>query len=227
MLTLARTSATRDPANLRPGRVSVGATVVDAPFPLSQRSDAECVQLALGGQADGLNELIRRYQQRATSVAYRLLGDLHDALEVCQEAFIRAFRRLDSLEDPRSFRPWLLRIVTNLSLNYRRSRAAGGPRVSVEDCLLDPESPAEHLLADRNGAQERPGDELAAAELAEAIRAALNELTESQRVAIVLFSIEQIPQKEVAQIMDCSVEAVKWHVFQARRRLRERLAPFL
>lgn len=227
MLTLARTSATRDPANLRPGRVSVGATAVDAPFPLSQRSDAECVQLARGGQADGLNELIRRYQQRATSVAYRLLGDLHDALEVCQEAFIRAFRRLDTLEDPRSFRPWLLRIVTNLSLNYRRSRAAGGPRISVEDCLLDPESPAEHLLADRNGAQERPGDELAAAELADAIRAALNELTESQRVAIVLFSIEQIPQKEVAQIMDCSVEAVKWHVFQARKRLRERLAPFL
>lgn len=226
MLTDTRTNGMHDPANLRPVRVSLGATAVDAQFPLSSRSDAECVQLARGGQADGLNELIRRYQQRATSVAYRLLGNLHDALEVCQEAFIRAFRRLDSLEDPRSFRPWLLRIVTNLSLNYRRSRAAGGPRISIEDCLLDPDSPAEHLL-NRNGDQERPGDELAAAELAEAIRVALSELTESQRVALVLFSIEQIPQKEVAEIMSCSVEAVKWHVFQARKRLRERLAAFL
>jgi RNA polymerase sigma-70 factor (ECF subfamily) len=226
VLTDTRTNGMHDPANLRPVRVSLGATAVDAQFPLSSRSDAECVQLARGGQADGLNELIRRYQQRATSVAYRLLGNLHDALEVCQEAFIRAFRRLDSLEDPRSFRPWLLRIVTNLSLNYRRSRAAGGPRISIEDCLLDPDSPAEHLL-NRNGDQERPGDELAAAELAEAIRVALSELTESQRVALVLFSIEQIPQKEVAEIMSCSVEAVKWHVFQARKRLRERLAAFL
>ena len=189
--------------------------------------DAEDVKRARAGDPRAFDELIGRYQQRATSVAYRLLGNLHDALEVCQEAFIRAFSNLDNLENPERFRPWLLKIVTNLSLNYRRSRAARGRQVSLEHCILNPDAPQEHLLKRRGRADEYPGSELIAAEFAEAIGRAMTELTEQQRVALVLFSIEELPQKEVASIMGCSVEAVKWHVFQARRKLKERLAEHL
>ncbi len=201
---------------------------MDAPQPNSEPpGDAELVARARQGELGGLDELIGRYQRRATSVAYRLLDNLHDALEVCQEAFIRAFKKLDSLENPQRFRPWLMKIVTNLSLNFRRSRAAGGRKISLEDCILNPEAPQEHLLRKRGRADEQPGAELAAAEFADAIGVAMNELTEQQRVALVLFSIEELPQKEVASIMGCSVEAVKWHVFQARRKLKEQLAEFL
>ncbi|MFH1748499.1 MAG: sigma factor, partial [Planctomycetota bacterium] len=101
-----------------------------APLP----SDEELVQLTCAGQRDAFDPLVERYQRRATAVAYRLLGNLHDALEVCQEAFVRAYRHLHSLEDGRRFGSWLLRIVTNLSLNFRRSRAVGGRRISFEDC---------------------------------------------------------------------------------------------
>ena len=201
---------------------------MDAPQPTSEpQGDAEYVKRARTGEPRALDELIGRYQQRATSVAYRLLGNLHDALEVCQEAFIRAFKNLDSLENPERFRPWLMKIVTNLSLNYRRSRAAGGRKISLDDCILNPDAPREHLLQRRGRADEYPGSQLIAAEFADAIGRAMIELTEQQRVALVLFSIEELPQKEVASIMGCSVEAVKWHVFQARRRLKERLAEHL
>jgi len=189
--------------------------------------DAELVRRTLAGQRDAFDELVARYQRRAASVAYRLVGNLHDGLEVCQEAFVRAYRNLDSLEDPKRFGAWLLRIVTNLSLNFRRDRAAGGPRLSLDDCILDEQGSRAQILAAAPQSATRPGAELAAAELRQVVEAALAGLPGPQRTALVLFSLEQLPQKEVAAIMGCSVEAVKWHVFQARKKLRERLADYL
>lgn len=189
-------------------------------------SDAELVRQTLAGRPEAFDGLIERHQRTATAVAYRLVGNLHDALEVCQEAFVRACRGLESLEDQERFRSWLLRIVTNLSLNFRRDRRVGPRRVSFEDCILNRGAAAERL-ADRRGGAERPGEKLAAEELNEIVIAAMQELPDAQRTALVLFSLEQLPQKEVASIMRCSVEAVKWHVFQARKRLRERLAEYL
>ncbi|MBU0639097.1 MAG: RNA polymerase sigma factor [Planctomycetes bacterium] len=191
-------------------------------------SDEELVRHTRAGQLQGFDQLVERYQRRATSVACRLLGNLHDALEVCQDAFVRAYQNLETLEDARRFGPWLLRIVTNLSLNFRRNRAAAGrQRVSFEDCLVNDERSRAELVPDAAHSDERPGARLAAAELSEAVQAALAELPERQRAALVLFSIEQLPQKDVASIMDCSVEAVKWHVFQARKKLKSALAEFL
>jgi RNA polymerase sigma-70 factor (ECF subfamily) len=185
--------------------------------------DATLVQAAQRGEPGAFDQLVTRYQKRATGVSYRLLNNLHDALEVCQEAFIRAFRHLESLEDPRRFGPWLLRIVTNLSLNFRRSR---GPRLSLEDCVIEDGDRAERV-ADRPSAGERPTSELDTSELQEQIQAGLAQLTNQQRAALVLFSMEQLPQKEVAEIMGCSVEAVKWHVFQARKKMKAHLAAYL
>ena len=190
-------------------------------------SDEELVRRTCAGQRRAFDELIERYQRRATSVAYRLLGNLHDALEACQEAFIRAYQNLQTLEDQRRFGSWLLRIVTNLSLNFRRARGTGGRVVSFDDCILDGERPRTMQVSAPDYSDERPGAKLAADELADVLHVAMAELPDRQRLALVLFSIEQMPQKQVAEILDCSVEAVKWHVHQARKKLRERLAEHL
>ena len=190
-------------------------------------SDEELVRQTCAGQRRSFDELIERYQRRATAVSYRLLGDLNDALEVCQEAMLRAYRNLHTLEDERRFGPWLLRIVTNLSLNFRRSRAVGGRRVSFEDCILDGDAGHADSYPTAADAGADPSARLAAEELARIVESAIAELPDQQRMALVLFSIEQLPQKDVAAIMECSVEAVKWHVFQARRKLRDRLAQYL
>jgi RNA polymerase sigma-70 factor (ECF subfamily) len=183
--------------------------------------DGELVRAALAGRQEAFGELVERYQRRATSVSYRLLGNLHDALEVSQEAFIRAYRKLGALEDHNRFGPWLLRIVTNLSLNFRRSR---GPRLSFEDCLVGEDGSREEQIADAPHSEDRPGARLAGAELEERIQAGLAKLPAQQRAALVLFSVEQLPQKDVARILNCSVEAVKWHVFQGRKKMKEFLA---
>lgn len=184
-------------------------------------SDADLVRQVLAGQRPAFDALIDRYQRRATTVAYRLLGDIHDAMEVCQDAFIRAYQSLATLEDQDRFGAWLLRIVTNLSLNFRRGRK---PRLSLDDCLAGDDEAADDRLEDTHDADVRPGAGIAARELEARIQAALAELPPQQRAALIMFSIEQMPQKEVAEVLGCSVEAVKWHVFEARRKLKEKLA---
>ncbi|MEW6249973.1 MAG: RNA polymerase sigma factor [Planctomycetota bacterium] len=184
------------------------------------RSDGDLVRDAKSGVRPAFDELVDRYQRRATSVAYRLVGNLHDALEVSQDAFVRAYRNLATLADEERFGSWFLRIVTNLSLNLRRARRVR--QANGAGSGLGPDQPD---VPDTSA--ERPGAQLAAAELAALLERVLGELPEQQRAALVLFSIEGLPQKEVAEILGCSVEAVKWHVFQARRKTRERLREYL
>ncbi|MCC6359320.1 MAG: sigma-70 family RNA polymerase sigma factor [Phycisphaerales bacterium] len=191
---------------------------------LAGPDDETLVRRLAAGRREAFDALVERYQRRATAVANRLVGNLHDALEVVQEAFIRAYRNIGSLEDPARFGSWLLRIVTNLALNYRRDRAVGGPRISLSDCILDGDESGEQRL--RDGAEDPPGAEIAAGELSERLERAIAALPPQQRAALVLFSIESLPQKEVAEMLDCSVEAVKWHVFQARKKLKEQLADY-
>src|ERR1700730_18372900 len=84
--------------------------------------DGELVARSLKGDRKAFDELVRRYQRQAGAVAYRLLGSSHDALEVTQDAFLKAYSSLSTLQKPEAFGGWLMRIVSNLSLNFRRSR---------------------------------------------------------------------------------------------------------
>src|SRR5215216_2767912 len=85
------------------------------------RDDGRLVEQCLAGEKHAFDELIRKYQRQAVAVSYRLLGNSHDALEVTQDAFLKAYASLDTLQKPEAFGGWLMRIVSNLSLNYRRS----------------------------------------------------------------------------------------------------------
>ena len=77
-------------------------------------SDGQLVQQVLAGQRKGFDELVIRYQRQAVAVSYRLLGNTQDAMEVTQDAFLKAFSSLDSLQKPEAFGGWLMRIVSNL-----------------------------------------------------------------------------------------------------------------
>src|SRR3954449_8334418 len=98
-------------------------------------SDGELVRRVLGGKRESFDELINRYQRQAVAVSYRLLGNSQDALEVTQDAFLKAFGSLATLQKPEAFGGWLMRIVSNLSLNYRRSRKTRSAQLPLDDLL--------------------------------------------------------------------------------------------
>jgi RNA polymerase sigma-70 factor (ECF subfamily) len=191
-------------------------------------SDGTLVEQVLGGRRDAFDELIKRYQRQAVAVSYRLLGSSHDALEVTQDAFLKAFSSLATLQKPEAFGGWLMRIVSNLSLNYRRSRKTRQGQLPLDDLLGGGGDAGEAAGGSDWMAQSGdPVRRLESEEMGRRLQKALQELPEKQRTAIVLFAIEGRPQKEVAETLECSVEAVKWHVFQGRKKLKDLLKGYL
>ncbi len=202
------------------------STIKDEPDRLKRASeeaadDARLVEEVRGGRAEEFDALATRYQRRVFAVAYRLLSNRDDAWDVAQDALLKAFRNLDQLEDPRRFGPWLMRIVTNLSLNYRRARKTASA-VELDDAVEGASrlrTPDGELLGGPGVADAEKRDP----ELRLEIAAAMERLPEKQRMAFVLSCIERVPQKEIAGMLDCTVELVKWNVFQARKALRQSL----
>ncbi|HEY7118893.1 MAG TPA: RNA polymerase sigma factor [Tepidisphaeraceae bacterium] len=186
-------------------------------------TDGQLVTRSIEGDRKAFDELIVRYQRQAVAVSYRLLGNTQDALEVTQDAFLKSFTSLATLQKPEAFGGWLMRIVSNLSLNYRRGRKTR-QQLPLDDLL----GPSEPSTTDTAGSDwmAQSGDplrRLESQEMGKRLQEALNQLPEKQRLAIIMFTIEQMPQKQVAETLECSVEAVKWHVFQGRKKLKEML----
>src|SRR3954468_20003718 len=190
-------------------------------------TDGQLVVRINEGDRKAFDQLINRYQRQAVAVSYRLLGNSQDALEVTQDAFLKAFSSLATLQKPEAFGGWLMRIVSNLSLNFRRGRKT---RLQL---------PLDDLLGPGEGSQESAGGsewtardddpvhQLESREMGKKLQEALNQLPEKQRLALVMFTIQEMPQKQVAEALECSVEAVKWHVFQGRKKLKEILKEHL
>ena len=193
--------------------------------PQGGASDGELVGQVIAGQNKAFDELIGRYQRQAVAVSYRLLGNTHDALEVTQDSFLKAFTSIRTLQQPEAFGGWLMRIVSNLSLNFRRGRKTRS-QLPLDDLLGDNQSTGSGQQQTGSEWTARSGDplhNLQSQEMGARLQEALNQLPDKQRQALVLFTIEEMPQKEVAEALDCSVEAVKWHVFQGRKKLKELL----
>ncbi|GJM26024.1 MAG: RNA polymerase sigma factor [Phycisphaerae bacterium] len=176
------------------------------------------------GDLTAYDKLVERHRRQAVSLAYRLLNRIEDASDVAQDAFVRAYQNLEKLDDPKKFAGWLMRIVTNLSLNFRKSRARH-QMADVDETIKFDVAPRKPTGAKMVAASAE--DSMAKRELKRVVRDAIDDLPEKQRTALTLFALEGLSQKEVATIMDCSLELVKWNVFQARKKLRTVLAGYV
>jgi RNA polymerase sigma-70 factor, ECF subfamily len=229
---LNRVSGLMEPKSTQPdgGRASEGEATSASPKPAREGpSDGELVGRVLRGEQRAFNDLIVRYQRQAVAVSYRLLGNTQDALEVTQDAFLKAYTSVATLQKPEAFGGWLMRIVSNLSLNYRRGRKSRS-QLPLDDLLGSAEAQGSSAGVAGSEWMARSGDPVRTIEgheLGSKLQEALNQLPEKQRLAITMFTIEEMPQKDVAEALNCSVEAVKWHVFQGRKKLKELLKDHL
>lgn len=200
----------------------------EAPVQKPTPSDGQLVEQVFAGRREAFDQLVSRYQRQAVAVSFRLLGNTQDALEVTQDAFLKAYRSLNTLQKPEAFGGWLMRIVSNLSLNFRRGRKTRS-QLPLDDILGESEGKSSDAVGGSEwmAAGADPLRRLESAEMGKKLQEALGQLPEKQRMAILLFTIEEMPQKQVAEALNCSVEAVKWHVFQGRKKLKEMLKEHL
>jgi len=178
--------------------------------------DAALVERLKGGDTKALDDLFRRHRDAAFGIAYRLLGAREDALDVVQESFIHVLRGIDGFRGQSSFRTWLYRIVTHAALDYRRYRSHR--QADSLDAENAPEPPA------TGPGEPSPQEEAQEHDLRRAIDEALANVSEKNRAALVLYALEGMSYKEVAEVLGISIGTVMSRIFNARQRLRELLA---
>lgn len=169
------------------------------------------IERARGGDARAFDLLVRQHQRRIHRLALHLTGSGGDADDVTQETFFRAYRAIERFDGRAEIFTWLYRICVNVALNVRRSRKR------VVSDLDDPRVP-EPVAEGEN-----PGVSAERAQAYRALAGAMDKLSESLRVTLVLACVEQIPYKDIAQVLGCSEGTVAWRVHEARKRLRDAL----
>jgi RNA polymerase sigma-70 factor (ECF subfamily) len=169
------------------------------------------LQVKEGSQA-AFEVLVEKYQGPLTNLIYHLVLDRAEAEELAQEVFLRAYRAASRYRAEAKFSTWLYRIAVNLCLNHLKGRRAG-QRLPLEDGFAASEA-------------ERPDLQLERRELARLVERALDALPERQRTAVVLHRFEGLSYREIAQAMDCSVEAVEALLGRAKASLGRELARY-
>ena len=179
-------------------------------------TDEELVARSRGGDTESFNQLILRWERPIYALAYRVIGREDDARDVCQEAFLRAFRALPGFKGQAKFSSWLYRITLNLCRDWiRRHRRAP---VSQMPEGVDPVE-----LASERGAIETIEDLAARRELTAVVAVAMRRLPEEQRTAIILKEYHGMTFQEIADLQGCPLSTVKTRLYQGLTVLRRTL----
>lgn len=189
----------------------------------TEDDDAARMLAVRAGDERAFAELVRRWQGRVVSLAYRYLGSAADAEDLAQEVFLRVHRARESYEPSARFSTWIYRITVNASLNHLRARRARRPVAGELPSFEGEGAPPEPA----DGAEPEPSEALEKDELARVLRRIVDELPERQRIALLLNKYEGLGYEEVASAMDLTVMAVKSLLTRARVTVRQRLEPYL
>lgn len=194
--------------------------------PEVEREDHELVRRARKGDKEAFRGLVEKYQGRLYALSFGMLQEREEALDVVQEAFLKSWRSLGSFKGKSSFYTWVYRIATNLALDHLRKRARTPRMESVDEVPVDQdeeELPPKPFFSPKDDPT-RPIDN---ATLGEAIRHAIRQLPVEQQIVVVLRDIEGHSYNEIARVTRCRPGTVMSRLFYARRKLQEKLKPFL
>lgn len=163
-------------------------------------------------------ELVSRYHQKVFTVILGLLRSREDALEVAQETFFRAYRKIHSFQGDSSFYTWIYRIAVNLAIDAQR-RQKRNP--------LDFRESMDGVLEAQNEVAKDPFGDVHDKQLRENLIKAINDLTPEHKAVIVLRTIEGLSYKDIGAILGCSEGTVMSRLHYARKKLQEKLSAFL
>jgi RNA polymerase sigma-70 factor, ECF subfamily len=190
-----------------------------------RESDALAVERTLAGERDAFRVLVERHSQQLFRLAYRMTRSEHDAEEVVQEAFLRAYRNLGQFGSRANFGTWIYRIAANYAIDRMRQKKSEEAKRSVPNIAHEePEQDPVNLVHD-----ERPGpDRLAVnAELRKKMEEALKALSASERTAFVMRHWEGCAIEEIAKALKSTSSAAKNTVFRSVQKLRRALEPYV
>ena len=175
--------------------------------------DARLIDETLAGDTDAFGQLVRRYQDRLYNSMVHVVGSREEAEDVVQDAFVRAFVKLDTFQRASAFYTWLYRIAYHVSISRRRRRRPG---LSVDATR---ERTGDEPVDDGQTPEER----VERAERVEQVHRALGELNEQHRAILVLRELEGYGYESISEILDLPIGTVRSRLHRARMQLRDEL----
>ncbi|TFD99407.1 RNA polymerase sigma factor SigW [Jeotgalibacillus salarius] len=176
------------------------------------------IQQVRKGDQDAFGEIVELFKDRVYHVCFRMLGNRHEAEDIAQEAFIRAYTNIHTFDIDRKFSTWLFRIATNLCIDRIRKKKP--------DYYLDAEVSGTDGLTMYSQVQTDdplPEEEVESMELQESIQKEISRLPDKYRSVIVLKYIEELSLKEISEILDMPIGTVKTRIHRGREALRKQL----
>jgi len=182
----------------------------EAPQRSNDPLERRAIEQVRNGDRGAYDYLVAKYLKRVVSIAWNIVRNPHDAEDLAQEAFVKAFENIGRFRTGEPFGPWIYRIVTNLALDVLKHRS----RFRHEE-LTSAEPAARRDAADLRATSD---------EIADRVDRALESLPEMQRVVARLSLVEDFDHSEIAKMMKLSEGTVRSHLSLARKKLREELA---
>jgi len=180
------------------------------------------IQLMLrfkNGEESCFVQLVERHKTRVFNLVYRFLGSSQEAEDIAQEIFIKVYYAKNTYEPKAKFTTWLYTICKNTCFNELRKRKP--VCVSVDDTIRLEEDTVAFQVADPS--TPTPADAVLNNEKALIVKSAIDSLSVPQKMAVILFRYDRLSYEEIAQIMHCSVKAVKSLLHRAKEQLKEKL----
>ena len=186
----------------------------------SEESDRELVERVQAGEKRAFDLLVLRYQQKLVKLISRYVRDPQEAMDVAQEAFIKAYRAIPGFRGESSFYTWLYRIGVNTAKNHLVAQGRRPP-----DSDVDAQDAERFDIDTMLREQDTPEAEAYRDEVERTVVEAIAELPEELRTAVTLRELEGLSYQEIAQVMECPVGTVRSRIFRAREAIDKRLRP--
>jgi len=193
-------------------------------MPANPDPDAALMLRVKQGDTAAFTELVEKYKQPVMNLVYRTLRDATEAEDLAQNVFVQVYKSAHRYKTTARFTTWLFTIARNLCLNEIRRRSRH-PAESLD--APHPEQEDQPLRQIEDKKTFSPPETLLHHELEEKIAAALAELPENQRTAIILCRQEELSYEEIAEVLGCSLSATKSLIHRGRETLKEKLKPYL
>ena len=196
---------------LSPNTVYLGECI------MQHTDDQALIVQCRAGDQNAFRELVSRYQRKVYGIAFGMVHNADDAMDVTQEAFIRVHKYLDRFKGTSSFYTWIYRITVNLCIDHLRKRGKS-QTVDYDDAIAHDEDSEVALLP--STLHMRPDRNLDRRELGEIIDKALKTLSPAHRAVILMREVEGLSYKEMAEAMQVSTGTIMSRLFHARRRMQ-------
>ncbi|MCC6540167.1 MAG: sigma-70 family RNA polymerase sigma factor [Bryobacterales bacterium] len=175
--------------------------------------DFSLIERARQGDGAAFNQVVGAYRKRIMGTISRLINRPEDVEDVAQEVFVRLFFSLEQLRSPEVFEPWLYRLTVNAAYDYLRKR-----KRRQESRMADL-ADQQVVMADAAAGERVEADRLEAAEIREFVQSLLSEVSEEDRILLMLKEVEGLSLKELEQVYNVNENALKVRLYRARQRV--------